>query len=156
MIQEYHLIFEVIRVKPSYKLLGIYLDRRNLPECKPTITECLFFDDIQCITESYSLFELASKTRKVFGSELLSYESFLDITKQIDNIKGCEQIVIVLDFISRGLVANKLYMRRLLQLFQLLTEKYSAIEFSFACKPEGIVMYTNILQMVYVNMLPSN
>lgn len=136
-------------MKRSYKLLGIYLDRREIPKHMPLIKEQTSSAPVQRVTEPDTLFDFALKTRRLSGSELLTYECFSDITKCIDQLEHCIRVVIVLDFVSSTRIANILYMKRLFQLLQLLKENYPNIDFSFSCDCGRKSGYTRTLQLIY-------
>lgn len=133
----------------SYKLFGIYLDKTALPACIPSIIDLSLTEEVQDISVPYNLWDLISRQRKVSGCTLLSAESYHDISALIDPLDWCEQIIIILDFVSAAAAINMLYMKRLLQLLRILSEEYPNIEFTLSCSNEHAEFFTALTRSVY-------
>lgn len=137
----------------SYKLLNIYLDHKQLPSCMPAFVDFSITKVISDISESYNLLDLIYQQRKASGNALLSSKEYSDIAAIINHLDWCKCIIVILDFKSTTPVINALYMKRLLQLFRVLSENYPEIEFAFSCPDEHLRFFTSLIHSVYHDIL---
>lgn len=137
-------------MKSSYKLFGIYLDHAALPAHAPIIEKSTsLIDDFQDIAEPYSLFDLTCYQRKASSDKLLSFESFSEVEKFINQAQGCEKIAIMLDFASIGSPLNVFFLKRLLQLVKMLSDRFPQIAFVLASKPEDYALHEKVIEAIY-------
>lgn len=136
-------------MKNSYKLLNINLDGLQLPTVMPNIYEIKNIEAIFNLCDPYNLMDLIFKKRKISGNLLLSTQYNSHIFTQVENLEVCKQIIIILDFKSSFKVINILYVKRILQFYNLLLKKYPGIQFALTCSSENMNHYKSIINSIY-------
>ena len=143
-------------MKSTYKIFGIYLDGANIPVVPPDINLFNQQKQVQSIKTIYNIIDIAQQHRYVSGSELLTFECYSDVSKCVKNLIGFTDLVVVLDFISKSVTLNVLYLKRLMQLYSVLIAEYENFSITFACVNNRIKIVSDTLQLLYKKSMHSD
>ena len=110
-------------MKKSYKLLGLFWDRK--PEASAVYELDAYDPDYLAITEQPSLFDLVEKKRRITLTELLNVNTHQAFETIIEKLKGCNSVAIVNDCHprSRSRIHRDFFLHRLLQVIEALSSK---------------------------------
>ena len=113
-------------------MLSIYLDGKPLPSVQPQVEDfskipfCLEIDD------EYSLVDLPYCRRKISGMKLLSYLKEDSLISLPDKLNDCKEIIIIMDYYSDSVIAKKLFLKRVLQAVDQISQIHSELIFILA------------------------
>ncbi|MBR6332397.1 MAG: hypothetical protein IKR78_04615 [Dehalococcoidales bacterium] len=137
-------------MKSTYTLLTICLDRLPIPSCRPVLKQPsddeIFFD---CDMD-FCLFDYRCYQRVIRGSMILSCRNQREVNSILDSVAGCDFIWFLLDYWSEVRNASKLFVKRCLQVMELVNNLYPEKDVGFIANTQ-LVGYSNIIDEFYEN-----
>lgn len=107
-------------MKSTYKLLTIYLDRKPLPSAAPDIIDAEEYCNYADVREEPTLLDYLNGTRTISGRWMLQQDGVEAINTYLNRLLCCRKLYCLLDYNSNSIVANRLFMKRMMQILQVL------------------------------------
>ncbi|MGN1383579.1 MAG: hypothetical protein ACI4W2_12275 [Eubacterium sp.] len=136
-------------MKRSYKLLSMYLDHADMPSNPPDIGVAKDSKDCVDLTEGTTIFDYPVCIRRASGRELLRTNVFEKIQEEIDKLLVCDVIIIDLDYKNRAEIANRLFVKRILQIMELIRINKEKIKVTLVASEKDVPYYRKIIRDLY-------
>ncbi|MBR2659915.1 MAG: hypothetical protein IKE15_00790 [Clostridia bacterium] len=136
-------------MKSTYKLLTIYLDRKPLPSVAPVIVDaggCSCFVDIR---EEPTLLDYLNGTRTVSGRWMLRQDSIEMLNIYINRLLNCQKLYCLIDYCSESIIANRIFIKRMLQMLGIIQTINMDISLQFAAPKDKIALFQQISDELY-------
>ncbi len=104
--------------------MTIHLDQLSIPPSKPFLRQINRNEMLISYEIEYCLFDYKNYQRTISGTKLLSCKNIKETNTVIDRLAMCNCVWIILDFWSEIKDANKLFLKRCLQIMELIDTVY--------------------------------
>lgn len=136
-------------MKSAYKLLSVFLDGKDLPDNTPVLVDSTKYDAIDDICSERNLLDYPVCTRKTSALFLLRQQSFKQIEMMIERIDGQMTLVVLLDYHVNCVVANQLFIKRMLQMTEMITRRFPQVSVVLAAPASELMYYRMLISCVF-------
>lgn len=136
-------------MKSTYRLLSVFLDRRSLPDIAPAIVDATEYDEIDDICSERTLLDYPVCIRKTSALFLLGQQSFKQIEMMIERIDCRMTLVALLDYHVNSTAANQLFIKRTLQMTELIVKRFPQAAVVLAAPASELKYYGMLISGVF-------
>ena len=133
-------------MKSTYRLLSVFLDGKALPGKEPAIMDATEYDETDDIRSERTLLDYPVCVRKTSAMFLLGQQNFNQVEMMIERIDCRMMLVVLLDYYAGCDVANQLFIKRTLQMIEMITKRFPQA---------SVVLASSVSELIYYRILIS-
>lgn len=137
-------------MKSTYRLLSLFLDRQALPDKEPVLADSSEYDETDDICSERNLLDFPVCIRKVSAMFLLGQESFQQVETIIEKVDCRMTLVILLDYHAECEVANRLFIKRTLQMVEMIKKRYPRASFMLAAPASELMCIRALVSNIFM------